>query len=605
MCATAPASGPITSRPPTNYTWTPISTGPYTVLPGNTTWFSGNVYVSLNRINGQCDWSGTPVEVGSTHNGQVLTMAPSELFSQRAFLTNIGDRSSMVDFEPYAYSFNFDDLVSPYPWSAWDGAFDCVKTKCSTISGSYNPWIAVPEAIRRLDPKWATCDLALYGLYDPPIALSTVGNMFATTTKPPQSGPQPTPGQAPPQSQVEPTNTPPKPGASLPPWQSDPATILPPVVGPPADPGPSPQPGNSLTPQDPNPQNPSPGNPNSQNPDPQIPNPQNPQAPNPQNPNDPSDPSRPGSPGSNAPRPVLTPAPLFPQPTTIGTIGSTPIIVNPSNPTQVSVGTTLLTPGAPGITVGAGTSISMRDPSHIIISAPGAPAPSTINVPQPIGGKGGAPTPTAGVVITMPDGSRVTATAVIGEGHAGSQAATSIVVSGTMLSEGGPPITLANGVVLSEAPSGTGVVVINPASGVTSTIAFSSMPGIYNPLSTTPAAPSAVITVGGHTYTAITRSGSVVIPELGITLMDGGPAVTLDGTTVSDAGQGTGVVVGTSTAGFVTPTGGGGGHHGGGEEEGAAPTGAGVRMLGSQWWMVHWWFGLGFLGSVVVVVVLM
>ncbi|CAO2656298.1 Nn.00g051010.m01.CDS01 [Neocucurbitaria sp. VM-36] len=231
----------------------------------------------------------------------------------------------------------------------------------------------------------------------------------------------------------------------------------------------------------------------------------------------------------------------------------------------------------------------MRDPSHIIISAPGAPAPSTINVPQPIGN--GAPTPTAGVVITMPNGERVTATAIIGEGQSGSQAATSIVVSGTMFSEGGPPITLPNGVVLSEAPSGTGIVVIDPSSGVTSTIAFSSVPGIYTP-NTTPA-PTAVITIGDRTYTAITRSGSVVIPELGLTLTDGGPAVTVNGTTVSDAGEGTGVVVGTSTAEFVTPSGSGG-------VNSALPTGAGGRIGEYQWW-THWWVQLAFVGSVIVV----
>ncbi|OAL46031.1 hypothetical protein IQ07DRAFT_647672 [Pyrenochaeta sp. DS3sAY3a] len=522
MCATAPANGPITSRPPTNFTWTPISTGPYAVLPGNTTWFSGNVYVSLNRINGMCNWSGTSVEVGSTHHGEILTMAPSELFSQRAFLTNIGDRSGMVDFEPHAYSFNFDDLVSPYPWSAWNAAFDCVKTKCSTISGAYNPWIAVPEAIRRLDPQWATCDLALYGLYDPPIALSTVGNMFLTSALPPQNGPQPTPGQSPPPGNADPTHTPINPVSPWP-WQTGPV-VIPPAPGP-DRPGQNPQPGNPPTPDDPT--QPAP------------------------------------------PRPGVTPAPVFPSPTTIGTIDSTPIVVDPARPTQVTIGTTVLTPGAPGITVGPGTSVSLQDPGHIIISPPGAPAPSTINVPRPIGS--GAPVPTAGVIITLPNGDRVTATAILGEGPGGTGTATSILVSGTLFSEGGPPITLPGGIVLSEAPAGTGIVVVDPSSGATSTLPFSDVPGIYTP-DTTPA-PTALVTIGGTVYTAVSRGGSVVIPELGITVTSGGAPVTVSGTVVSDAGGGT-VVVGTTTEGFRGPreTGTGTGV--------AAATGGAVRVRG-------------------------
>ena len=115
----------------------------------------------------------------------------------------------MVGFDDYAYSFNWADLVSPYPWSAWDASFDCVEDQCSVINGSYNPWLAVPGAIRRLDPRWATCDLSLYGLYDPPVAVSSVGDIFATSAFVPQSTPA-TPPQGP-QSIVSPTNTPPKP----------------------------------------------------------------------------------------------------------------------------------------------------------------------------------------------------------------------------------------------------------------------------------------------------------------------------------------------------------------------------------------------------------
>jgi hypothetical protein len=144
---------------------TPISTGPYTVLLGGNTWYSGNVYLSLERIRASCQWSSRGVLVGDKHDGETLTMAPSEVFSQRARPITTGQFSaSGFDFELYAYSFNFADLQSPYPWSAWDAQPDCVKDRCTQIAGDYNPWLAVPEAVRRLDERWASCDLDLYGL---------------------------------------------------------------------------------------------------------------------------------------------------------------------------------------------------------------------------------------------------------------------------------------------------------------------------------------------------------------------------------------------------------------------------------------------------------
>ncbi|KAH7085452.1 hypothetical protein BKA63DRAFT_485390 [Paraphoma chrysanthemicola] len=577
LCATAPPTF-ITSQPPTNFTWSPITTGPYAVLPGNTTWYSGNVYVSLKGINAQCNWSGTSVEVGSTQHGNVLTMAPSELLSLRATWgpwTERGSLASSIGYGNNLYSFNFADLVSPYPWSAWAGLDYCVVNKCSTMSGPYNPRIAVPEAIRRLDPRWSTCDLDLGGLYDPPIALSSVGNMFASTTVPPQGGPGPTPGQSPPQ-QNEPTHTPIVPGLPLP-WQSDPPKN-------PGNSGPPPSEDGPLNPQDP--------------PRPSVP----------------SDPSKPGDSDTNpqpnpapnpAPNPVpvpnptpqVTPAPIVlpPTPTTVGSIGTVPIIINPSNPSQINIGTTILTPGSPALTLGPNrdTTVSLQDPTHLVINTPGAAAPSTINLPQP-----GAPTPSSGAIITLPNGERVTATAILGDGANGGKA-TSVLVSGTLFSVGSTPLTLSNGLVLSQAPSGSGVVVINTSSGVTSTLAFSSIPDINTPAPNISPAPTALVTIGGRVYTATSRDGSVVIPDLGVTLSEGGDGVTVNGTVV--VGARTGVAVGSTTVGFETPTPGAGvsgSARGSGRGNGnvAVATGGAGKMTPGVWWVG---MAVGVLGAMV------
>ncbi|KAF2278434.1 uncharacterized protein EI97DRAFT_456834 [Westerdykella ornata] len=667
MCAQEP--GPFaTTRPPTNYTWTPITTGPYTVLPGNTTWYSGNIYVSLNRIKAECKWSNTPVPVGGNYGGSILTMAPSELFSQRAYLSKSEPWDAReMDWEPYAYPFNTDDLISPYPWSAWKGTPDCVWDACTSINGSYNPWIAVPEAIRRLDENWKTCDLALHGLYDPPIALSTVGNIFVTlTTLEPM--PQPTPGQQPPLSQVEPTRLPPKPTAPMlapgdvpgqGPSPEDPPLQNNPGQGNPAQPGPNPQPVPAPTPTTigtvgdqpivviPQPTNPAsggdpanspgggPGNgngaPGQQEPPPAIvigtqtlqpgssitipggttivlpPADNNPGNGNGNGNGNPSGPTqiivRPpnnAAPSTiNIPAGALNPAPAPPAPTTIGVVGGSPVILNPANPSHIHVGgpnggDLLLAPGVPGVVVGGGTSISMLNPSEILVSAPGQGA-STLHIPPVL--PAGA-TPTQGVVVTMPGGEQVTATAVWGP------QGSSLVVDGTMVVPGGAAVTLGNGVVVSQAPGQQGgLVVVDPESGATSTLAISFVAGLGQAQTTGSAVLGAVVTIGGKTYTALDQGRSVVIPELGITLTEGGSASVVAGTVLSDGGTGI-VVAGTTQTFSSVSLGGGGGNgngngngNGGGNGRGNEAQSAvtskkgGAQRIGGEGLMM-WWVGV-------------
>jgi hypothetical protein len=95
-------------------------------------------------------------------------------------------------------------------------------------------------------------------------------------------------------------------------------------------------------------------------------------------------------------------------------------------------------------------------------------------------------------------------------------------------------------------------------------------------------------------YVATSRDGSVVVPELAITVSAGGVGVTVNGTVVSDAGR-TGVVVGSSTVGFASPRPSsslGGNGRGNGNE--ATATGRAARMGG------RWWVGIGMLGAMLV-----
>ncbi|KAH8724598.1 hypothetical protein GQ44DRAFT_772938 [Phaeosphaeriaceae sp. PMI808] len=233
----------------------------------------------------------------------------------------------------------------------------------------------------------------------------------------------------------------------------------------------------------------------------------------------------------------------------------------------------------------------MQDPTHLIISTPGAAAPLTLTIPQP-----NPPPPSPIAIITLPDGSVVTATA-------GTPGAATL--SGTPFSANGPPLTLANGIVLSAAPNGVGVVMFNPSNGVASTIAFSAAPAAAAAAADTAVrnvvalqrtfAPEVLVTIGGRVYTATSAGGSVVIPELGVTVSAGGRGVVVDGTVVSDGGKGVGVVVGGVTAenesgsgsASVSRTGSGSRSENGVVTGGAVkPTSGGIRVeVGVGLWM--------------------
>ncbi|KAK5130088.1 hypothetical protein LTR08_002476 [Meristemomyces frigidus] len=108
-----------------------------------------------------------------------------------------------------------------------------------------------------------------------------------------------------------------------------------------------------------------------------------------------------------------------------------------------------------------------------------------------------------------------------------------VVIDGTTLSPGGSEITI-DGAVLSDGSSGL-------VMGQTKTIPFSTEPtDIGSSL-------EAVVTIGGHTYTAAEPAGASYVVIDGKTLSSGGSAITLDGTVVSEGPSGL-VIGGTRTA---------------------------------------------------------
>ena len=145
------------------------------------------------------------------------------------------------------------------------------------------------------------------------------------------------------------------------------------------------------------------------------------------------------------------------------------------------------------------------------------------------------------------------------------------LVAGQTLTPGGK-ITV-SGTVISEAPVGSGIVVVGSSTQVLS----------HSPV---PGAPSsaAIMTFNGKTYTADAASDFVVE---GQTLTPGG-MITVSGTPISEAPGGTGVVIGSSTERLATAT----------ISpsvmvfEGAAPSIRGSRPSWSIW--TSWWTVLCF-----------
>ncbi|KAK3672779.1 hypothetical protein LTR78_007365 [Recurvomyces mirabilis] len=172
--------------------------GPY-VVTASTTLYQNRAYISLKTAyaSNSCGY------VGGQHAGSVVTVASSQVFSV--------NRAHGEDCADYGYSFDFANLLPNLPFSAFNTAVSnnaCHRPRpgvaepdalngdwvngqqikdtqpCDTIvDWAYYPLLVVPTQIREMDAAWATCAVALDGLYDPPKALT------AQTTTDGPSGP--------------------------------------------------------------------------------------------------------------------------------------------------------------------------------------------------------------------------------------------------------------------------------------------------------------------------------------------------------------------------------------------------------------------------------
>jgi hypothetical protein len=181
MCATTPSAQltaygknvgvPYTGADP-SATWNGTGPPPETAVVGTHTFTSGTAYISIKRV-----WAvdRCSSHIGTTVTGAVLALPSESLLSLRY---------SQDHFQYFAttnkvtgYPFNYADLNQPVPYSAWNGQARCdypgaADYKCNVIyENDYNPQLAMPPGIRKLNPAWEGCQMWYGGLYDPPYAL--------------------------------------------------------------------------------------------------------------------------------------------------------------------------------------------------------------------------------------------------------------------------------------------------------------------------------------------------------------------------------------------------------------------------------------------------
>lgn len=181
MCATTPSAKvtaygknvgvPYTAADPST-TWNGTGTPPETAVVGTHTFTSGTAYISIKRV-----WAvdRCSSQLGTTVTGAILALPSESLLSLR-YSQNHYQYFATTN-KVTGYPFNYADLNHSVPYNAWNGQARCEQPgyadyKCNVIyENDYNPQLAMPPGIRKLNPEWEGCQMWYGGLYDPPYAL--------------------------------------------------------------------------------------------------------------------------------------------------------------------------------------------------------------------------------------------------------------------------------------------------------------------------------------------------------------------------------------------------------------------------------------------------
>lgn len=589
MCTDEPAGGienSATITPDPDSTYTEVTTGAYTVV-NNITMYEGNVYLSLTEPHVR-DSCGNTVEP-QFKRPRIITMASSDLFSVRGYPHNVIpysiDYADFNDPTPWSayvggwYCWNNRPACSEifpgnyYPVMSMPGQIRQLDPNWASCEfdkyGIFDPPIALHSVANFLTSSAAASPTPSSV---EPIVSATPGQTSnddsPTATSAPTQTARPSASSSDPQqsssNDVQRPSSGSNPQSSNDPQpSSDPQSSNDPQSSHNPQPSNNPQSSNSPQPND----NPQSGD-NSQHPSsggaplPSTVNSQPSSSSNiPQPGNDPESPSsnqnpQPGNesprPSSNSPqdpsRPTL--APIDPQdpgqsgkpsnaiPSGKETVSiATPSGSSPDHPDQNPVTNTNAIPASPAITIGP--TIMPVDPTGGIIVQPGTTLSN--GDPPVVVGSSTFNIGIGGLTIISPETSSEipfgTEPVTIPVGPSSEPAvfdpsASTIVLGGTTLSQGGDPVTVGDN-TLTAGPSGVVVVGISG----TTTIALPTA-------SPTSAAVPQAVTVGSD---VLTVSGDSVVIGTGTTLNVGGTAAIISGATLSMGPDGLVIVSGERT----------------------------------------------------------
>jgi len=138
--------------------------GPNVITTLGTTLTSPTVYISFQTVFAE----NLCTAVGGNHTGSIIGLAPQDVSTIYGNLLAKSWSYRQIDYQYLA--------TSQVPISVYEEQPFC-GGHCTTILPEYNPTLSMPPQIRSLDAAWGDCDLALYGIYDPPLALTPVASI--------------------------------------------------------------------------------------------------------------------------------------------------------------------------------------------------------------------------------------------------------------------------------------------------------------------------------------------------------------------------------------------------------------------------------------------
>ncbi|PSK56443.1 hypothetical protein B9Z65_6067 [Elsinoe australis] len=164
-----------------SYGQKPAPAGAVTATVDHHTLTSGTAYISIGQVYAQDRCSRY---VGTTISNVIVAMHSESVLSLRYSQDHFQYFASSSTQTGYPVS--YADFNHPVPWSAWNGMARCLcpgwGCRCDVIyEDEYRPQLAIPAAVRQLDPRWAKCQNWYGGLYDPPVTLQSQ-DAFAVPT---------------------------------------------------------------------------------------------------------------------------------------------------------------------------------------------------------------------------------------------------------------------------------------------------------------------------------------------------------------------------------------------------------------------------------------